>query len=400
MRDRIRGAAAVVAVLVACVLVLPELAAGPQAGDSATLPARFAGPSPLMASVSDAPPGPAIALIRQKFLFFNRDEVVVVGVDGRTYRRLDLADRRGAPAERDAWVPGDALLAPDGSAAAVADPVRMRDRIEVVDLRTGRITAYRLDQPAAVRLMDWSPDGRWLALDLTRGGGQPAVLDLRTGALRHFDRLPELAWSGASFAPDSTRLALLTTRALPTGDRYVPTLVVIIVDLAGTELRVLPDRDHLFPDLARAAWSPDGRWLVVPKSSATGWSLVFLDATGRQAPVPAPVPQTGDMVSWRSPATMLVATASELVEVPVYGGASRPVSRLPAEVSGRQHHLQLADGLVGTARARDAGGPRRGPWPWWWRLTLSGVIVLLVLSVLLIVALGSRPARRVTAGRR
>jgi hypothetical protein len=396
VRYRILGAvAAVVAVLVASVLAMPDLAAGRHAGDGPTLPARFTGPSPLMASVSDAPPGPAIALVRQKFLFLNRDEVVVVGVDGRTYRRLDLADRRGAPAQRDEWIPADALLAPDGSAAAVADPVRMRDRVEVVDLRTGRIAGYRLDQPAMVRLVDWSPDGRWLALELSRGGTRIAVLDLRTGALRQFDRLPELNWSGGSFAPDSTRLALATLRAMPAGNGYVPTPVVVIVDLAGTEVRVLPVRPDIYLNLDRPAWSPDGRWLVLTKFRPPGdWSLAFLDATGQQAPAPAPVAQNGKLVSWRSPSTMLVASADddELLEVPVSGGASHPVSRLPVEARGR---VQLAGGLVGTARVRDVGAPRRGPWPWWWRLTLSGAIVLLGASALVSAARRRRRTRRV-----
>src|SRR5436190_2248454 len=64
--------AAAVLALVAGIGVIPVGGGGTgrrpadPAGPPATLPARFAGPSWLTASVSDAPPGPAIALYQQQ----------------------------------------------------------------------------------------------------------------------------------------------------------------------------------------------------------------------------------------------------------------------------------------------------------------------------------------------
>lgn len=392
-------AAAAVIVLLAIAVLLPALRPGP-AGEragapagTATLPKEFAGMSLLTAPVSKAPAGPAIALYRQGSLGtrLGTVQVAVLGVDGRTYRRLDLAERRGSDGADAEFHPADSLLAPDGSKAAVADLAHVRDRIEVVDLRTGRATRYGLDPPAAVRLLDWSPDGRSLALvvndaplDGLRGPGIPAVLDTATGELRRFERLRSTEmWEGGSFSPDGTQLALATTAddGPAEGDdrRVVP--AISIVDRTGAVLRTLPVPATTGGRLSAAAWSPDGRLLVMSQATPQGYRLVFLDPTGEGRPVPAPNQNSGAPIGWRSPSTFLAVAdggggdgdALDIAEVPVDGGPIRWLSRVSAGIGGlaRPGNLQVAEALVAQARVGDAGPARRGPWPLWWWLTVT-----------------------------
>ncbi|GIJ57198.1 hypothetical protein [Virgisporangium aurantiacum] len=407
-------ATAAIIVLLAIAVLLPALRPGPtgeRAGapaGAANLPREFAGMSLLTAPVSDAPAGPAVALYRQGSLGtrLGTVQVVVLGVDGRTYRRLDLAERRGADGPDGEYEPADALLAPDGSKAAVADPTRVRDCIEVVDLRTGRTTRYGLDPPVAVRLLDWSPDGRWLALvvnddppDGLRAPGNPAVLDTTTGALRRFDRLRSTeSWDGASFSPDGTRIALATTAddgpVSEGGGRVVP--AISIVDRTGTVLRTLPVPASAAL-LSAAAWSPDGRLLAMSESTPQGYRLAFVDPTGERGPVPAPMQNSAVPVGWRSPSTLLAVADSagdalDIVEVPVDGGPIRRLSRVSAGIGGlaRPGQLQVAEALAAQARVGDAGPARRGPWPLWWWLTVAAAATFV----------GWRVVRRARARRR
>ncbi|HEU4422334.1 MAG TPA: hypothetical protein VFR67_07300, partial [Pilimelia sp.] len=86
-------------------------------------------------------------------------------------------------------------------------------------------------------------------------------------------------------------------------------------------------------------------------------------------------------LGWRSPGSLLVGVEHkdyEILESPTDGGAPRTLSRL-TRGSGqlfRAREAQFASGLVAEAVVRDPGSPQRGPWPWWWRLTLGAVILL------------------------
>jgi len=401
-------AAAAVVLLVALALALPDLRPGPSAdrpadrpatpAGRATLPKTFADPSLLTASVSDSPPGPAIALLHQGSFGtpgLGTKQLVVVGIDGRTYRRLDLAERRGSAPEGEWWAAPETLLAPDGSVVAVVDPARVGDRIELVDLRTGRVRTYHLDPPTAVRPLAWSPNGRWLALmtneapiDHNEFPSTPAILDTETGAIRRFDRLRSgNGFYGASFAPDGERIALATTSSGNTIGNAIR-----IVDLTGTVLYTLPAKDALL-DLRGQSWSPDGRLLVGYRPGDQGYRLTFVDATGQDRPVPPP--RQGDpggmLLGWRSPDTMLYQLGNDVAEVPVDGGPTRILSRFGHgwPVLGGTRWLHLATGLVADAAVRDPGPVERGPWPWWWRLTLAAAALFVAWR-----AIGRRRRRR------
>jgi hypothetical protein len=406
--------AAVVLILLA-VAVLPGAPTGPDRGPAggpgpaAVLPVRFAGMSLLTAAVSDSPPGPAIALYKQGALgtrYLGTRQVVVVGADGRTYRRVDAAEDRGVFGADGEWEPADALLAPDGGSAVLTQPELVTSSVGVVDLRTGKVRGYRLDRPAAAYSIAWSPDGRRVALmlgdapiDRSAGAGRLAILDITTGAVTALTMSRSPNWSlTTAFSPDGNRLAVTVDIGLAPGDP--PTDIgpvpqgtdraAVIVDLAndpaGTVVRTIPlPKWHSLA--GPAAWSPDGALLVAARYFEDASSLTFLDATGEDRSVPPPRPLRGplsDLLGWRSPALMLIGTGNgrdyRIDETPVRGGEPRTVSRLPqgAGQLARIGRVQLAAALIGTAAVTDAGDTDRGPWPRWWRITLTALILLAV----------------------
>jgi hypothetical protein len=82
-------------------------------------------------------------------------------------------------------------------------------------------------------------------------------------------------------------------------------------------------------------------------------------------------------------AVKLAARTEETFDA-VYAAHYVPLVRLARSISRLSdgflrllavRDAQFATGLVADAVVRDPGSPRRGPWPWWWRLTLGSVIV-------------------------
>ncbi|GIG85558.1 TolB family protein [Plantactinospora endophytica] len=387
-------AAVAVLVLLAGVALAPALRPGggsAPAGlpDAPTLPARFAGMSLLTAPVSKDPPGPAVALYRQGTLGtrVGTSQVLVLGVDGRTYRRLDLAERRGAEEADGEWSAASALLSPDGSQVVVADDHRVSGRVEIVDLRTGRVREIAFDPPAILSPLAWAPDGSRVVFRLERGpfdsrwqGYRLAVLDVpagRLGALGEYTSPDSML--GAAVSPDGTLLAVSSTSGSPTSGR------IDLLDFTGAVRRTLalPEGYHL---TGVNAWSPDGRLLVVQHLGAVSGGFAFVDPTGGSAPVPAPLPglpHPAELLGWSSPDTLLVGMLDgdyEIRRTPVDGSAARTVATISDGPGGpaRVNQLRLADGLLADLRVvDDPGGPERGPQPWWWRVLVTVAVALL-----------------------
>ena len=178
-------------------------------------------------------------------------------------------------------------VSPDGTLAAVLPDLRPltwrgsndfglpKRSVEVWDLKTKRVIyrglpeAFLRDRPPNIQEVDWSPDGRWLAL-LSRDaynwqpmdrqshllimkpdGSQPQTIELHGGRYGRYDQ-PAYTW-----APDGSAVYGLSGN----GD-------LVRCALADGETKPIWSwRDELSPDsyldLGRIAASPDGKWLAV-----------------------------------------------------------------------------------------------------------------------------------------
>ncbi|MGI5240355.1 TolB family protein [Dactylosporangium sp. CA-139066] len=369
-------AAAVVVLLLAVGLVrLPATPSAPAAGPD-TLPRVFAGHSLLTATVSAAPAGPAIAIYRygQGDMPFQTPQLIAVGTDGRTYRVIDLARKRGRSADALAF----ALLSPDGSRVAVADTLGPVQDVAIVDLTTGRTRGYPVPAGSAVQLLAWSPDSKRLAYAIApyradsngdpraalAADGELTLLDLATGVTS-----PVAGQRGvldAAFSPDDRTLAVQVGAELR------------LLTAGGSTVVPLPDRHRLG---GPAAWSPDGTRLALfrvaagsPSWAAGYWApdgLAVLDlSTGVSTPLDTNA--TG-VLGWQG-ADLLATNYETIVSVPPTGPA-RVLARLQP---GNDHWIdtvQLATARTGDLQVRETGVDR-GPWPWWlWALAV-GLLLL------------------------
>lgn len=377
------------AVAVLAVAVVPGLldrgpggVTGAGVDRGATLPRELPGLSLLTAKVSQSPPGRAIAVFRQGAwgTRWGTTQVVVLGADGRTYRRLDVAEERGHRAADSEWSAAPTLLAPDGLSVAVADPTRVTSTIDVVDLTTGESRPYALDPPAAARPLAWSPAGRSLIYAVLDGPSEDgygparlAMLDIDTGRSRPVGALLADGATAAVITADNRSLVVA-------GDG--PACRMRLLDLTGAELpRDLPAGDGCGGHLARADDTDPGRIVVEEQADNGAKTARFLDVVDPDAGVPGPVDIGAEswLVGWR-PGGVLVTTPEGLVEVSTDGTPPQVLTRFSETGTSAVYDWQVAANLVPGAVA-DGTGVDRGPWPWWWRISLTVVLVLILLIV-------------------
>ena len=368
----------------------------PASGDA--VPEQLAGYSYLTGSVSQSPPGRVVALWQHGYgvEFLDFPQAVVLGADGDTYRRVDVAEgRAGSETQGD---PAPMLLSPDGTRVAVGDHDLERPDLVVVDLTTGETTSHPLPTGRSVVPVAWSADGRTVASVLSedptnpysgsRIRGDVGLVDLADHTSEVLDA--DGTATAAAFSPDGSELAV--ERA----DRLA------VVDLAdGGERELEADGVLAGP----AAWSPDGRLLAVtttrPAPAAPAsiddpgipTGLAFVDPTGQGGDVPEPLPLSatgpGRVLGWTGPDEVLTVLAVEgadpccgpdaqtLSAVPLDGTQPRTLMRMNDLGSYGIGRFQLAAAAAEALEVVDPDDVDRGPWPWPLRGVLAVVAGLL-----------------------
>lgn len=404
-RPRLLAPIAVAVAVIAAVALVPVLrggdgVTGPATADGApVLPQEFGAMSLLTATLSEAPLAqPGIAVLRQRVIgsFFGLAQSVVVGGDGRTYRRIDLAEERGATAADGEWSPAEALLSPDGRHVAIGDSRGGATEIPVLDLVTGQRRDYRLPTPMAYDLEAWSPDGRRLALAVQDTAdrvadrfqdatGYPlALLDLDTGTLT---TVPDVVFDpldSVRFSP-SGRLGVTTVQ-----DRgsSAPTSWLTVVEPTGA---VAAATMRIPENSAFGGWTPAGDPLLFSGTgSAVGVHVVRLaDGADVQPPVPLPGERAW-LLGWRSP-TVLLARIEDvgIAAVDLSSGSVDVLSTFDTGLLTHSTGTGVAERLVAVARVEPVS-PARGPWPTCAIAALAGLAL----------AVGSLVVRRVVRLRR
>jgi hypothetical protein len=361
------------------------------------VPAELAGYSHLTGSVSDSPPGPAVALYQHGYgvEFLDFPQAVVLGASGDVYRRVDVAEDRAGPETQ--GDPAPMLLSPDGTTVAVGDHDTERPDVVLVDLATGDTTRHSLPTGSSVVPLAWSSDGRRLAHLLSpaptnpysgqRIAGEIGVLDLDDGTAVLLPRSDRTI--GAAFSPDGSELAVQQQAA--DGRR------LSVVDLADGSGREIESTGVL---AGPAAWSPDGRLLATttlgPSGAPAGVAapgrptgLSFVGTTGlgdAPAPVGLPLTPEGHVLGWSGSdevlALLTVPGTDEccgpdtytLSAVPLDGSESRTLMELTGMTSFGVSRFQLATARLDGLQLVNPVDVDRGPWP----LPLRGGMAVLV----------------------
>lgn len=387
-RRRLAPVAVAVAV-VAAVLLVPGLRGGsggatPAAAEAGpVLPREFGAMSLLTASLSEAPlRQPGIVILRQRVIgsFFGLTQVVVVGADGRTYRRVDLAEGRGATEADGEWNPAAALLSPDGRRLAVGANRGGATEIPVLDLVTGERRDYPLPAPMAYHLKAWSPDGRRLAMavedstepvgDRFQGSdGYPlALLDLDTGAVT---TVPDVVFDPLGTAVEFAASGRLGVPTVQDRASSWPTSWLTVVDATGavTATMRVPD------GMSFAGWTPAEEPVLFGGGASVDVHVVRL-ADGGDARPPVPVPGgRARLLGWRSP-TVLVAwvDSADLVAVDLASGGVDVLSRIDSGPLTHSNGAGTAQRLIAVASVAPVS-PARGPWPTWAVVTSAGLVL-------------------------
>ncbi len=235
------------------VFTLVDLTAAQPQGDLWLMDAGGAHPRPLLTGpASDSEPSFAPNGRRIAFDSDRGDggtsQVWTVRVDGGAPRQVTRA-RHGA--SRASWSPDGRRLVHTRLLGDPEDP-RSREALYVVGAKGGRARRLTRPGPGGVdRFGQYSPDGRWIAFDRSRGDEPPSIWIVRArgGRPDPLIRVPGLAAQQPNWSPDGRRLAFMAN--LDRGEDSE----IYVADADGRNRRALTDNEHV--EFA-PAFSPDG----------------------------------------------------------------------------------------------------------------------------------------------
>ena len=148
---------------------------------------------------------------------------------------------------------------------------KKRYELRVVDTQGSGVPPFRrlLDNEEInkIRPFDWSPDGRWIAVQLGRldQSGQIALVSVTDGALRV---LKSVGWNGPSkicFSPDGRYIAY----DLASDDAGAQGKIFVLSADGSRETTAVTDGSTNLV----MGWSPDGKHLVYSSNRTGGWTL-------------------------------------------------------------------------------------------------------------------------------
>lgn len=192
------------------------------------------------------------------------DELRVVAGDGLSDRRLARNVAAAAPAWQPAS-PAELEESPGGLGTHLLAYADARGRIALLDVDRNTLL-WRTQPGPAPTALSWSADGALLAavgeggLRLYQGSGEELLRQRGRDGVRY---------RAAVFAPQGSRYALVESRMRADGARR-STVQVVEAGGKGPLSEVFSGSGSI----GAVAWSPDGRWLLVPWRSADQWLFV------------------------------------------------------------------------------------------------------------------------------
>jgi Tol biopolymer transport system component len=172
--------------------------------------------------------------------------------------------------------------APDGRSLVVSGQDKGRQGIYRIDAQTGDTSPITLSEPGEnIFWTQWSPDG--LRLYYRRNRAKDAVIierDVASGSEREIIRRANLSF-GVDLSPDGRQIAVVID------DQSSKSSAVMLIPVAGGEPRELIRVNHP-QSFEIMTWAPDGRGLLLRKSSFAGgnehelWLVPISDGKPRQ----------------------------------------------------------------------------------------------------------------------
>jgi len=173
---------------------------------------------------------------------------------------------------RKIWQLGNYDVSPDGRLLAYSANKGEQWSVYVMELRTKREKPL-LESDQSIVQPEFSPDGRWLAVQSDFEGDENYNIYVTPAAGGSARKVTDTRWDSASprWSPDGKRIAFLSNRD---GDRDN----VFVVDTQGGEAKQLTNVDDIVTEIA---WRPDGKSVAFSAGVGLHDYVGLVDLNGR-----------------------------------------------------------------------------------------------------------------------